>query len=95
MILVKHKPELIPSDSFSSHSNTNSGIYFSNQVKLNDKMILLVFDSNIYYLKIVHDAYAMHALLNILLNCGGTIDVGAELNHFKQFTYDFSPMVNL
>ncbi len=43
--------------------------------------------------KIVHDAYAMHALLNILLNCGSTIDVGTELNHFKQFTHDFSPMV--
>lgn len=36
----------------------------------------------------------MHALLNILLNCT-TIEIGKELNHFKQFTHDFPPAVNI
>jgi hypothetical protein len=36
----------------------------------------------------------MHALLNILLNCDGdTVDIGKDLNHFKEFTNDFSSMV--
>lgn len=51
-------------------------------------------NDNIYFSnQIVHDAYAMHALLNILLNCTDSIDVGSELKHFKQFTHDFPPML--
>ncbi|KAI9365651.1 hypothetical protein BD770DRAFT_76902 [Pilaira anomala] len=53
---------------------------------LNDTINNHVYFSN----QIVHDAYAMHALLNILLNCT-TIEIGKELNHFKQFTHDFPP----
>ncbi|GAA5817271.1 hypothetical protein MFLAVUS_010814 [Mucor flavus] len=54
---------------------------------LNDTINNHIYFSN----QIVHDAYAMHALLNILLNCTTTIDIGKELNHFKQFTHDFPP----
>ncbi|KAI7897158.1 uncharacterized protein EV154DRAFT_490660 [Mucor mucedo] len=56
--------------------------YTMNETTINNS----VYFSN----QIVHDAYAMHALLNILLNCA-TIDVGKELNNFKQFTHDFTP----
>ncbi|KAI8884090.1 cysteine proteinase [Backusella circina FSU 941] len=38
--------------------------------------------------QVIHDAYAMHALLNILLNCTN-IDIGPDLTQFKQFTHDF------
>ncbi|KAI8394067.1 uncharacterized protein BYT42DRAFT_609819 [Radiomyces spectabilis] len=42
--------------------------------------------------QVVHWAYAMHALLSVLLNCD-EIEIGADLAHFKHFTRDFSPMM--
>ncbi|KAK4516967.1 MCM DNA helicase complex subunit [Mucor velutinosus] len=53
-------------------------------------------NNHIYFSnQVVHDAYAMHALLNVLLNNSGTINIGRELHHFKQFTNDFTSMVTL
>ncbi|KAI8079923.1 ubiquitin carboxyl-terminal hydrolase [Halteromyces radiatus] len=42
--------------------------------------------------QVVNNAYAMHALLSILLNCD-IIDIGPTLVEFKQFTKDFSPLI--
>ncbi|GAN01346.1 ubiquitin carboxylterminal hydrolase L5 [Mucor ambiguus] len=51
-------------------------------------------NNHIYFSnQVVHDAYAMHALLNVLLNSSDTVDIGRELEHFKQFTNDFNPML--
>ncbi|KAL7315175.1 hypothetical protein PS15m_006661 [Mucor circinelloides] len=51
-------------------------------------------NNHIYFSnQVVHDAYAMHALLNVLLNNSDTVDIGRELDHFKQFTNDFTSML--
>ncbi|ORX61987.1 cysteine proteinase [Hesseltinella vesiculosa] len=40
--------------------------------------------------QVIHDAYAVHALLSVLLNC--EIQLDKTLVDFKQFTRDFSPV---
>ncbi|KAI8338713.1 hypothetical protein BC941DRAFT_423683 [Chlamydoabsidia padenii] len=42
--------------------------------------------------QVVNNAYAMHALLSILLNCE-IINIGSTLADFKEFTKGFSPML--
>ncbi|CAO3640316.1 unnamed protein product [Cunninghamella blakesleeana] len=50
-------------------------------------------NNRIYFAnQVVNNAYAMHALLSILLNCE-IIDIGSTLLEFKQFTQDFSPLM--
>lgn len=44
----------------------------------------------------VHEAYAIYALLSVLMNCNDdTVDLGSELINLKEFTDDFPPMVML
>ncbi|KAG2227055.1 hypothetical protein INT45_006462 [Circinella minor] len=51
-------------------------------------------NNNVYFAnQVVHDAYAMYAILSILLNREETIDIGSELLNFKEFTSDFPPML--
>ncbi|KAG0168815.1 ubiquitin carboxyl-terminal hydrolase [Apophysomyces sp. BC1034] len=51
-------------------------------------------NNNVYFAnQVVHDAYAMHAMLSVLLNCDDTVDIGSDLAHFKAFTNEFSPMI--
>ncbi|CDS06916.1 hypothetical protein LRAMOSA09439 [Lichtheimia ramosa] len=51
--------------------------------------------NNVYFAnQVVHEAYAIYALLSVLMNCNDdTIDLGSELIHLKEFTDDFPPML--
>ncbi|KAI8066322.1 ubiquitin carboxyl-terminal hydrolase [Gongronella butleri] len=42
--------------------------------------------------QVINDAYAVHALLSIVLNCDDVLDLSQSLIEFKQFTRDFSPV---
>ncbi|KAI9492433.1 ubiquitin carboxyl-terminal hydrolase [Zychaea mexicana] len=51
-------------------------------------------NNNVYFVnQVVHDAYAMYAMLSVLLNREESIDLGSELLNFKEFTGDFPPML--
>ncbi|KAI8147473.1 ubiquitin carboxyl-terminal hydrolase [Fennellomyces sp. T-0311] len=51
-------------------------------------------NSNVYFAnQVVHDAYAMYAMLSVLLNREESLELGADLLSFKEFTGDFPPML--
>ncbi|KAF7721199.1 ubiquitin carboxyl-terminal hydrolase [Apophysomyces ossiformis] len=51
-------------------------------------------NNNVYFAnQLVHNAYPMHAMLSVLLNCEDSVDIGPQLVDFKEFTSEFSPMM--
>ncbi|KAI8983777.1 hypothetical protein BDB01DRAFT_850434 [Pilobolus umbonatus] len=64
-----------------------------NYIITKEETVTYYHNEHIYFNnQVIDDAYAMHGMLNILLNCD-MLDIGPELYNFKKLTYKSTPAI--